>query len=78
MATFLAERFWPGVTPAAVTAATAELRACGLLVVETLLASPDEVCIWYVEAASAETVTTAFAAAAVPLDRLSPASRIED
>lgn len=77
MATFLVERFWPGVTPDAVTAATAALRARGVHVVETILASPDEVCIWYVDAVSAETVTTDFAAAAVSFDRLSAASRVE-
>lgn len=77
MATFLAERYWPGVTAAAATVTTATLRASGVEVVETIVVSQDEVCLWYLVAASAEKVTLAFAAAAVPVDRIGPATRIE-
>ncbi len=76
MASFLVERFWPGVTFDAAEAATKALLACGAAVIETIVAPPDEVCLWYVEAATAETVTTAFGAAAIPFDRLTPATRI--
>ena len=76
MASFLVERFWPGLTRDAAESATGALRASGVTVVETIVASPDEVCMWYVEAAGAETVATAFAAAAVPFDRLTAAPRI--
>ncbi len=76
MASFLVERFWPGVTFDLAGAATEALMACGAAVVETIVASPDEVCLWYVEAGSAESVATAFAAAAVPFDRLTAATRI--
>ena len=77
MASFLVERFWPGVTRADVEVATAALRAGGVEVIETILAAPDEVCLWYVEAASAGAVTEAFEAAAVTLDRLTIATRLE-
>ncbi len=52
MATFLVERFWPGLTSAAAEVATAALVRAGAVVVETIVASSDEVCLWYVEAAS--------------------------
>jgi hypothetical protein len=76
MASFLVERFWPGLTRDAAESATGALRASGVTVVETIVASPDEVCLWYVEAANAEAVATAFGAAAVPFDRLTAATRI--
>jgi hypothetical protein len=76
MARFLVERYWPGVTPDGVEVATGELRARGLDIVETILAAPDEVCLWYVEAASAAVVTAGFGAANVPVDRLTAATRI--
>jgi hypothetical protein len=76
MASFLVERFWPGMTRHAAKVATEALLASGLAVLETIVASPDEVCLWYVEAVNAETVATAFAAAAVPVDRLTVATRI--
>jgi hypothetical protein len=76
MATFLVERFWPGLTSAAAEAATATLVRAGAVVVETIVASADEVCLWYVEAASPSEAKAAFAAAAVPVDRIAPATRL--
>jgi hypothetical protein len=76
MASFLVERFWPGVTADAAEAATEALLASGATVMETIVASPDEVCLWFVEAVNAEAVARAFAAAAVPVDRLTAATRI--
>jgi hypothetical protein len=76
MATFLVERFWPGLTSAAAEVATAALVRAGAVVVETILASSDEVCLWYVEADSISEVTAVFAAAAVPVDRIAPATRL--
>lgn len=66
MATFLVERFWPGLTAAGAELATAALVGAGAAVVETIVASSDEVCLWYVEAVSTAEVMAAFAAAAVP------------
>jgi hypothetical protein len=76
MATFLVERFWPGLTSAAAEDATAALVRAGAVVVETIVASSDEVCLWYVDAPSTSDVTAAFAAAAVPVDRVGPATRL--
>jgi hypothetical protein len=76
MATFLVERFWPGLTSAAAEGATAALVRAGAVVVETIVASSDEVCLWYVEAASTYEVTAVFAAAAVSVDRIGPATRL--
>jgi hypothetical protein len=76
MATFLVERFWPGLTSAAAEAASAALVRAGAVVLETIVASSDEVCLWYVEAASTADVTAAFGAADVPLDRIGPATRL--
>jgi len=49
MATFLVERFWPGLTSAAAEDATAALVRAGAVVVETIVASSDAVCLWYVD-----------------------------
>ena len=76
MATFLVERFWPGLTPPAAEVATASLVRAGAVVVETIVASSDEVCLWYVEAESSSEVAAVFAAAAVPVDRIGPATRL--
>ena len=62
MATFLVERFWPGLDAAAAEVATTALIGAGAVVVETILASADEVCLWYVEAESSSDVTAVFAA----------------
>ena len=72
MATFLVERYWPGVTPAAAEAATAALPG----VVATIVTAADEVCFWYVEADSAAAAEAAFAAAAIPIDRISTATAL--
>jgi hypothetical protein len=75
MASFLVERFWPGMTGASAEAATAMLVAGGVDVIETIVAPPDEVCLWYIEAPSAGDVAKTFLAANVPFDRVSAADR---
>jgi hypothetical protein len=72
VATFLVERYWPGVTPAAAEAATAALPG----VVATIVTAADEVCFWYIEADSAAAAEAAFAAAAIPIDRISTATAL--
>jgi hypothetical protein len=76
VATFLAERYWPGLTPAAVGLETARLRETGARVLETIVADGDEVCFWYIEAGSPADVRAAFAAAGVMVDRIAPARRV--
>lgn len=76
MATFLVERYWPGVTIEAARAVSEALSPAAR-VVETILAASDEVCFWYVEAASPAAVETAFAAAAIPIDRVTEATALE-
>ena len=78
MATFLVERYWPGVTAVAAQAVTASLVGPDMLVVETIVAGSDEVCFWYVEAASEHEITGAFDSAGVPIDRISPATALAD
>ena len=78
MATFLVERYWPGVTAVAAQAVTASLGGPDMLVVETIVTGPDEVCFWYVEAASEKAVTGAFDSVGVPIDRISPATALPD
>jgi hypothetical protein len=78
MATFLAERYWPGVTPAAAGLETARLRGAGVRILETIVADRDEVCFWYVEAGSPAEVGAAFAAADVVVDRIGPARRVAE
>lgn len=104
MATFLVERYWPGVTMAAARAVSeavvtgadgttvpeadgaeeadgaagaAGVAANRVRVVETILAASDEVCFWYVEAASVAAVEAAFATAAIPIDRITRATALE-
>ncbi len=101
MATFLVERYWPGVTIAAARAVSvavvtgaggttvpdadraqgaagaAGVAAKSVRVVETILAASDEVCFWYVEAASVAAVETAFATAAIPIDRITRATALQ-
>lgn len=74
---FLAERYWPGVTVPAAAAATARLAGPGARVIETIVATNDEVCLWVVEASSGDAVDAAFRAADIPLHRISPAVRID-
>jgi hypothetical protein len=76
MAGFLVERYWPGVTRDTADAATAALRAGGLVVLEMIVAAADEVCLWYVQAPSAAHVTAGFGAASIPFDRLTAATRV--
>lgn len=76
MATYLVERYWPGLDPAAVQPATDRLRAAGVHVVETIVASVDEVCYWYVEAPSTDEVERGFLAAGVALDRVAAAAAL--
>lgn len=78
MATFLVERYWPGVTAVAAQAVTALLAGADVLVVETIVTGPDEVCFWYVEAESANEITSAFESVGVPIDRISPATSLPD
>jgi hypothetical protein len=82
MATFLAERYWPGVTPAAARAVAEAVgrgghhgRGDGVRVIETIVAERDEVCFWYVEAGSAGDVEEAFAAADASVHRVAPARK---
>jgi hypothetical protein len=49
-----------------------------MLVVETIVAGSDEVCFWYVEAASEEKIAGAFRSVGVPIDRISPATALPD
>ena len=42
----------------------------------TIVTGPDEVCFWYVKAASLRAVETAFAAASIPIDRIAPATAV--
>jgi hypothetical protein len=78
VATFLVERYWPGVTAVAAQAVTASLGGPDMLVVETIVTGPDEVCFWYVEAASEHQIEGAFESAGVPIDRISPATALPD
>ena len=76
VATFLVERYWPGVTAVAAEAVTASLTGRGIRVLETIVTGSDEVCFWYVEAASADQVAGAFQTVEVPIDRISPATSV--
>ena len=78
MATFLVERYGPGVTAVAAQAVTALLGGPHMLVVETIVAGSDEVCFWYVEAASERRIADAFESVGVPIDRISPATALPD
>lgn len=76
MATFLVERYWPGIDPASAQTETERLISAGVRVVETIVASADEVCYWYVAAESAEVVERAFRVAMVRFDRVAPAATL--
>ena len=76
MATFLVERYWPGVTAVAAEAVTASLAGRGIRVLETIVTGSDEVCFWYVEAGSAAEVAGSFRSATIPIDRISPATAV--
>jgi uncharacterized protein YodC (DUF2158 family) len=78
VATFLVERYWPGVTAVAAQAVTASLGGPDMLVVETIVTGPDEVCFWYVEAASESEVHAAFRLAGIPIDRIGRATVLPD
>jgi hypothetical protein len=82
MATFLVERYWPGVTLETARAVSDAIAAAAdppgsAHVVETILAATDEVCFWYVEAASAAAIRAAFAVASIPIDRVAAATAID-
>lgn len=76
VATYLVERYWPGIDPASAQAETDRLVAMGVRVAETIIASADEVCYWYVAAASVTEVERAFALARVRFDRVAPAATL--
>lgn len=76
MATYLVERYWPGLDPAAAQIETDRLLAAGVRIVETIVASSDEVCYWYVSGASARDVEVAFASVGVAIDRIADASAL--
>jgi hypothetical protein len=78
VATFLVERYWPGVTAVTAQAVTALLGGANVVVVETIVTGADEVCFWYVEAASEHEITGAFESVGVPIDRISPATALPD
>jgi len=77
--TFLVERYWPGMMVEGVRArdrllADAMDQACAI-VVETILSTDDEICLWLVEGPDAIEVERAFLAAGIPVDRVAPAIR---
>lgn len=76
MATYLVERYWPGVDPASAQVGTDRLIGAGIRVVETIVASAEEVCYWYVAATSASDAERAFAIAAVRFDRVASATTL--
>ena len=79
MAAFLVERYWPGLTAEAVAAVGSVLAVVGAhrgaVVVETVVSTRDEVCLWVVEAETQDQVARSFAAAGVPVDRIGPVAR---
>ena len=76
MATFLVERYWPGVTPAAARDVNTALGRVGARIVDAFVAETDEVCFWYVDAGSRAEVAAAFASADVTFDRISVATSL--
>lgn len=79
VATFLVERYWPGVTVTAFTTVTGivdenveRLRAEGASIrtIASTLVPADEAAYWVVEAASADLVRLAFGRAGVPVERI--------
>ena len=79
MATFLVERYWPGVTVELfidavrrVDEAVARLRRDGtpIRTVASTLVPDDEAAYWIVDAASAEQVELAYRQAGIPVERI--------
>ena len=79
VATFLVERYWPGVTVATFTEATRRLdesvdrlRADGAAIrtVASTLVLADEAAYWVVDAISLDLVTLAFSQAGIPVERV--------
>jgi hypothetical protein len=77
MATFLVERYGPGIHPAAARSLDRQLAALGARIIQTIVTEVDEVTFWYVEAGSAADVRAGFRAAEVPLDRITAARGLE-
>ena len=76
MATFLVERYGPGVSPAAARSLETVLAASGARVIQAIVTEADEVSFWYVEASSSTAVVDAFRSASVPFDRIAAASSL--
>lgn len=79
VATFLVERYWPGVTVEAFAEATRRvdksverLRADGASIrtVASTLVVADEVAYWVIDATSLDLVTLAFEQAGIPVERV--------
>jgi hypothetical protein len=79
VATFLVERYWPGVTLGAFTAAAGRVRdnedrlrreGAAIRSVAATLVPSDDAVYWIVDAASADLIETAWERAGVGLDRI--------
>lgn len=79
VATFLVERYWPGVTVEAFTAAAGRIDEEGMRLraegatfrtVSSTLVLADEAAYWVIGATSRDTVELAFARAGVPVERI--------
>ena len=73
MATFLVERYGPGVSPAAARSLDRVLARRGARIIQSIVTEADEVSFWYVEAPSSDEVLEAFRSASVLIDRIAPA-----
>jgi hypothetical protein len=73
MATFLVERYGPGIHPAAARSLDRALAERGVRVIQAIETQTDDVSFWYVEAGSSADVVLAFESAALTIDRIAPA-----
>ena len=82
VATFLVERYWPGVTLEAFTAATERLRdsvdrlrreGAAIRTVAATLVPSDEAAYWIVDATSIDLIETAWQGAGMGVERIVPA-----
>ena len=73
MATFLVERYGPGVSPAAARSLESVIAGIGARIIQAIETEADQVSFWYVEAGSSAEVVDAFRSADVPIDRIAPA-----